>query len=134
MKCSNSRFVFSTLQNGIRPAWEDPQNVEGGRLAVVSAPKVKGGFIDKIWLDVLIYLIGENGPLADKVNGVVLNARPYGYKICVWTSTHDENEVNAIKSSIRDSLTTPPSQIGFEVHDDQRKKSLHHGRSSSKLF
>lgn len=123
---------YSFFKNGIRPMWEDTQNREGGRLTVISAPKLKSALIDEIWLDVLLFLIGENHPNADSVCGVVLNTRQYGFKIAVWTSIHDGMKVKGIGQSIKSSLSTYVQSIPFEVHADTQKKAHIFNKSSSR--
>lgn len=123
---------YSFFKNGIRPEWEDEQNVKGGRLTVISAPKAKSALIDEVWLDILLFLIGEKEPYADDVCGVVLNVRQYGFKLAVWTSVQDKERVASIKNSIKDSLSTNMMQsISFEGHQETQKKA-YHGKSSSK--
>lgn len=124
---------YSFFKNGIRPMWEDPQNVKGGRLTVISAAKQKGALVDEVWLDVLLFLIGEDHEHADSVCGVVLNTRQYGLKIAVWTSIQDRTKVGDIGQSIKSSLSTSfVTQIPFEVHSDTQKKAQIYSKSSSR--
>lgn len=129
----HSGVDYSFFKNDIRPMWEDPQNVKGGRLTVISASKVKSAQIDEVWLDVLLFLIGENHPNADSVCGVVLNTRNYGMKIAVWTSTQDGLKIAEIAKSIKASLSSSMVQsIPFEVHTDTQKKAHVYNKSSSR--
>lgn len=113
--------------------WEHEHNVNGGRLTVISAPKSKSALIDEVWLDTLIFLIGENYSNADDVCGVVLNTRQYGYKLAVWTSVQDRTKVTDIAQSIKASLSTSFVQtIPFEVHSDTQKKAQTYNKSSSR--
>lgn len=124
---------YSFFKNGIRPMWEDPQNVKGGRLTVISVPKSKSPLIDEVWLDVLIFLIGENHSNADNVCGVVLNTRQYGFKLAVWTSVQDRTKVGDIGQSIKSGLSTSFVQtIPFEEHSDTQKKAQTYNKSSSR--
>lgn len=88
--------------------------------------------IDEIWLDVLLFLIGENHENADNVCGVVLNTRSYGMKIAVWTATQDRSITSAIGESIKSSLSTSVRSIDFELHTDTKKKAQVYNKSSSR--
>lgn len=124
---------YSFFKNGIRPMWEDPQNIKGGRLTVITAHKSKGALIDEVWLDVLLFLIGEDHEHADSVCGVVLNSRQRGLKIAVWTSIQDQQKNGDIGQSIKSSLCTSfVQQIPFEVHADTQKKAQIFNKSSSR--
>lgn len=92
--------------------------------------------MDELWLEILIFLIGEKGPYADDVAGVVLNVRTYGFKVWLWTSTSDQNRINTIKSSIRNTLNMHNVQkMIFEAHYDNKNNKPHNqGRSSTKQF
>lgn len=99
---------------------------------MISAPKMKGALIDEIWLDVLLFLIGENHENADSVCGVVLNSRNYGVKIAVWTSTNERSKTSQIGQSIKSSLSSNTQRIDFEAHTDTQKKSQVYNKSSSR--
>lgn len=119
---------YSLFKYPIRPMWEDPQNCDGGRLTVVNMMKARDAAstphrINELWMDILLFLIGENYEHADKVCGVVLNSRQYGFKVAIWTSTQDKSQVVSIGNSIKASLSTKyTQQIAFESHADTQKK------------
>lgn len=100
---------------------------------MISAARAKSALIDEIWLDVLLFLIGENHENADSVCGVVLNIRNYGMKIAVWTSTPDRTKAAEIGQSIKSSLSTNIQHIQYEPHTDTQKKSQgQYNKSSSR--
>lgn len=99
---------------------------------MISAAKSRGAFIDEVWLDVLLFLIGENHENADSVCGVVLNSRNYGVKIAVWTSTQDRSITSEIGQSIKSNCSSFVQQIPFEAHTDTQKKSQGYSKSSSR--
>lgn len=124
---------YSFFKNGIRPMWEDPQNVNGGRLTVINTSKMRNAGINGIWLDVLLFLIGEHFKYTEDVCGVVLNCRSYGFKIAVWTSQHEEDKIKSIGTCIKKSMSPPFIQpITFELHAETQKNSKTTGKASSK--
>lgn len=126
---------YSFFKNDIRPMWEDPQNVRGGRITVVNTSKSRTAAINEIWLDVLLFLIGENFDYTDEVCGVVLNVRNYGFKVAVWTAIHEEKKNKAIGKKLKSSLSSQPTQpLSFELHSETLRNSQAYGRASSKSF
>lgn len=97
---------------------------------MTSLSRAKGALVDEIWLDVLLFLIGENHENADSVCGVVLNIRNYGMKIAVWTSTPDRTKASEIGQSIKSSLSTNIQSIQYETHMDTQKKTGYNKSSS----
>lgn len=124
---------YSFFKNGIRPMWEDPQNVKGGRMTVINTSKCRQAVIDEIFLDVLLFLVGEYFEHADDVCGLVLNVRNYGFKLAVWTAHAHSNIIRSIGKNLKQNLCTPPNQqITFELHSETQKNSIKSGRASSR--
>lgn len=124
---------YSFFKNGIRPMWEAPQNVKGGRLTIINTSKNKNVDVNEIWMDLLLYLIGEYFEYSEDICGMVLNVRNYGYKIAIWTTHQDKERLKSIGLSIRQSLTSRLNHaIPFEVHSETQKSAQTIGRASSK--
>jgi len=90
---------YYLFKDGIMPAWEDPENKNGGKWSV-QVPKDKSrGVIDKMWLYTMLAAIGETyeTPLPTKeepnpvpkdsnlVTGVLMSCRGSFYRISIWT-------------------------------------------------
>lgn len=116
---------LSFFKNGIRPMWEDPQNRKGGRVCVLNVSRGRGALADDVWLDILLFLIGEQYQHTDDVCGVVASSRSYGYKIAIWTRDCIHSTISSIISDVKDYLMEsktelPPNyQIQFEIHNQK---------------
>ncbi|ODN83079.1 hypothetical protein, variant [Cryptococcus amylolentus CBS 6039] len=90
---------YYLFKNGIVPAWEDPQNKNGGKWAIQipKNPESKST-IDKIWLYTMLAAIGEtfetpsgkaevapSPTQSDLVTGVIVSPRPAFFRISIWT-------------------------------------------------
>ncbi|TXT10735.1 hypothetical protein VHUM_02240 [Vanrija humicola] len=93
---------YYLFKNGIIPAWEDPQNKNGGKWAIQVPRDKSKATIDKAWLYTMLAAIGETfeTPLdgsvpenSDLVTGVLVSSRPGFYRISIWT--RDAPDVNA---------------------------------------
>lgn len=124
---------YSFFKNGIRPMWEAPQNVRGGRLTIINTSKSRHFDINEIWMDLLLFLVGEYHEYSEDICGIVLNVRNYGIKIAIWTSHQDKERLKTIGLNIRQSLSSPLNHpIPFEVHAETQKSAQTIGRASSK--
>lgn len=78
---------YSMFKQGIRPMWEDDANKKGGRWLISLEKKQRNNELDRFWLEVLLCMIGEAfNEFSDDVCGAVVNIRPKGDKIGVWTA------------------------------------------------
>merc|ERR1719510_154081 len=99
---------YSLFKEGIKPIWEESENCYGGRL-VLSWNKVvcqnEPNCMDKMWLSVLMLLIGERFLINGKyVNGVVFSSRRHFWKIGVWLSTSKDEIVSTIRDILMKEL------------------------------
>lgn len=101
-------FIF---QDGIDPAWEHPDNKEGGRW-VTSATALP----DDSWRDLVLGLVGETLDLIEtpEITGLVLSRRRAYFRVSVWTRNKTKDtEVMTIGRRAKDLLAVP----GMEYQD-----------------
>ncbi|EDX09468.1 eukaryotic translation initiation factor 4E1 [Drosophila simulans] len=109
---------YSLFKKGIQPMWEDPANKFGGRW-VINMGRGSKAELDKLWLDVLLILIGEAFENTEEVCGAVINLRGKSNKISIWTANgHNELAVMEIGLKLRDLLVLPPHQLQYQLHKD----------------
>lgn len=75
---------YSLFKNGIRPMWEDDTNKNGGRWVISLTKYFRSSDVDRLWLDVILCLIGEGFDYSEDICGAVVNIRPRGHKICKY--------------------------------------------------
>lgn len=69
-----------------RPMWEDEANIKGGRWLFTVGKSSKEA-LDRIWLDILLMMVGESFEYASEICGAVVNIRAKSNKICKYTSS-----------------------------------------------
>ncbi|KAL4703995.1 hypothetical protein ACJJTC_018035 [Scirpophaga incertulas] len=110
---------FSLFKQGVRPMWEDPANTKGGRL-VVFLEKKNTHDLNRIWLDTILMLIGENfDNLNHLIRGVVVNIKPKNNKnrISVWFSNKNNSKENMMISQKLKDTVSIPQKLGFYAHN-----------------
>ncbi|KAI8046044.1 eukaryotic translation initiation factor 4E1-like [Drosophila gunungcola] len=95
-----SDYMF--FKENIRPMWEDPINLQGGRWLITIGSAFKDD-LDIIWLDVLLCLIGEACDHCDQICGAAVRIRRKVNKISIWTN--DAKDEEAIL------------EIGYKLHE-----------------
>jgi len=116
---------YSLFKEGIEPMWEDPNNKNGGRWLINSLKQQRQYVLDRFWMETLLCLVGEIFEAAsDEVCGTVINIRPKGDKLGIWTRDAEDQEKNmVIGRGLRDNLGLPKqTQLGFQAHKDTSTK------------
>ncbi|XP_076455336.1 eukaryotic translation initiation factor 4E-like [Babylonia areolata] len=122
----NSGCDYSVFKDGIQPMWEDPQNKEGGRWLINMNKNQRHTDLDNVWLEMLLCLIGEAfDPYGEEICGAVVNIRPKGDKLGVWTKDcNHQDAIMHIGRTLRDRLNVPKScTIGYQAHNDNCVKT-----------
>lgn len=119
---------YSLFKRGVKPMWEDPANAKGGKWVINLEKRQRIQLLDEIWLEILMFLIGENynnDDSASLVNGAVVNIRNRGDKISLWIGSHEmAAPVMAIGQQLKDRLGLGREIIlSFEAHEDSKQKT-----------
>ena len=138
---------YSLFKTGIKPMWEDPRNHDGGRWLISLDKKQRNSELDSYWLEVvslflykfqsivdfhlfisskILCLIGEAfDEASDDVCGAVVNIRPKGDKLSIWTSNcKNRDGIMKIGQKLKERLGIPAkSTIVYEAHRDTMIKS-----------
>ena len=75
--------------------WEDPANKEGGRWLLTLERTQRARCMDRIWLEIMLYLIGgdhKESNTDECINGAVVNIRNKADKVGLWLSIADKSQ------------------------------------------
>lgn len=108
---------FHFFRRGIKPTWEDPENVRGGKWLI----RLKKGLASRYWEEILLAMVGQqfHGVPAEEINGAVVSIR-YGEDIIsVWNRTAFDRELtDKIRDGIKKILRLP-SHVHMEYKPHQ---------------
>ena len=111
---------YMLFKKDIKPMWEDPKNIDGGRWLVTSDKEQRSNELSKNWLNSLLSLIGSHYDEDDEVsyvNGAFLNIRFKTDRLELWTSCC-MNEKAQLKIGRRFKRTLGiQAPILYEIHD-----------------
>eukprot|EP01103_Thecamoeba_quadrilineata_P020785 TRINITY_DN911_c0_g2_i1.p1 TRINITY_DN911_c0_g2~~TRINITY_DN911_c0_g2_i1.p1 ORF type:complete len:459 (-),score=74.64 TRINITY_DN911_c0_g2_i1:17-1393(-) len=74
------------FKEGIKPTWEDPANINGGKWVLYSNKEEA----NKMWSHLVLALIGEQFEFGDELCGTVLSIRPKSNTINLWNKRADD--------------------------------------------
>ncbi|OQR69269.1 eukaryotic translation initiation factor 4E-like, partial [Tropilaelaps mercedesae] len=100
---------FNLFKKGIRPEWEDVNNIEGGIWSItLRERRMRSPEMDAVWTEVAMLLIGHQfDHLAAFVNGATYSARKNQDRVSLWVRANlDEHrgEVQAIGERLRKAV------------------------------
>uniref|UniRef100_A0A1I7V1I7 eIF-4F 25 kDa subunit n=1 Tax=Caenorhabditis tropicalis TaxID=1561998 RepID=A0A1I7V1I7_9PELO len=117
---------YYLFKEGIKPMWEDVNNVQGGRWLVVVDKQRRQQLLDHYWLELLMAIVGEQfDEYGDYVCGAVVNVRQKGDKVSLWTRDATRDDVNLrIGQVLKQKLSIPDTEIlRYEVHKDSSART-----------
>uniref|UniRef100_A0A914D255 eIF-4F 25 kDa subunit n=1 Tax=Acrobeloides nanus TaxID=290746 RepID=A0A914D255_9BILA len=117
---------YYLFKEGIKPMWEDENNVKGGRWLVVVDKQKRNVKLDQYWLELMMAIIGEQyEEYGDFICGAVVNVRQKGDKVALWTRDANRDDVNLrIGQIVKAKLEIPDSEpIRYEVHKDSSART-----------
>uniref|UniRef100_A0A915EIS0 eIF-4F 25 kDa subunit n=1 Tax=Ditylenchus dipsaci TaxID=166011 RepID=A0A915EIS0_9BILA len=117
---------FYLFKEGIKPMWEDENNVNGGRWLVIVDKHKRAQKLDNYWLELMMAIVGEQfEEYGDQICGAVVNVRQKGDKVALWTRDSSQDAVNLrIGQIIKEKLELPDSEpIKYEVHKDSSART-----------
>jgi len=118
LRVKNDYMLF---RQGIKPQWEDEQNVKGGAWKLVLPSRMRNTDLDRLWLETVFSMIGEvYGDNGNFVNGAYLQRRQREDRILLWTSNADDKESTmTIGKVLKEKLClTNESTIYYFKHED----------------
>ena len=120
----NNGCDYSFFKYGVEPAWEDSENRNGGRWIINLDKRMKPSDLDRCWTETLMALVGcQFDDAFDDVCGVVLNIRPRGNKISIWTKNKNDYSTNEdIGVVFKRALNLQNVAMTYQSHADAYNK------------
>merc|ERR1719220_2248602 len=118
---------YALFKTGIRPMWEDPANKEGGRWLLTLDRFQRMQYLNDIWLEIMLYLIGgdrKDDNTDNCINGAVVNIRNRADKVALWLPIADKNQGHGPKilevgHELKSRMKIPKHfPINFETHSN----------------
>ena len=118
---------YHMFKQGVKPAWEDPANIQGGKWVITLASKDELMRLDKAWEHLLLSLIGEyvyDGiegafPASEAaITGVVVSRRRANTRIAVWTADRtQEAMLLALGRRLKEVMQCGDTGMEYQPHN-----------------
>lgn len=100
---------YHFFRSGIKPTWEDPSNIRGGKWIV----RLKKGLASRYWEEIILAMIGMQlqgaGGGGDEICGAVCSIRYNEDIVSVWNKSADNRDAtDRIRDSMKKILRLPP--------------------------
>jgi len=101
------------FRDGLKPLWEDPANVDGGKFVICIGSK--DGGIEKFLAMVSALMAGDLSD-SNQLNGAVLSSRAWGHTLSLWHASARPGDRSAqmLESELR--ALVDEGAISFHVH------------------
>ena len=128
----SDRYSIYIMKEGIKPAWEDPMNANGGSWHF-RIPKVN---TQRAWLEGVLAVIGEqfDGALADgdDICGISLNKKRDDNTLEFWNKKWSEAGIESLKNRITELVSgTADAAAFYKRHIEHDAFNLRGSRSNS---
>jgi len=114
------RTNIRVFRSGLKPLWEDPANVDGGKFVVCIGSKDGG---PEKFLATVAALMASDLSDSQLLNGVVLSSRPWGHTLSLWHANAQPGDraTHAIESELRALV----DEVNISFHSHRKTLSFH---------
>ncbi|KAF8928006.1 hypothetical protein BGZ58_009953, partial [Dissophora ornata] len=116
---------YHLFKDGIKPMWEHPANVNGGRWIVTLLQK-NAELLDRCWMELAYALVGEQLDAGDDICGAVLSRRKAD-RLAVWVRDKEDVEaINGVGKRLIKILDLAKEMITleFQITTDPRSSGI----------
>ncbi|KAJ3396637.1 hypothetical protein HDU92_002263, partial [Lobulomyces angularis] len=107
---------YHLFRNGIKPAWEDPKNENGGKWTISILKPKKDELLDNAWMNTMMSCIGEFSEFSEEICGAVCAVRKANDRIHLWLSCNDREKCETIGRHLKEAAGVSGENIKYEPH------------------
>ncbi|KAJ2718967.1 hypothetical protein GGI07_005493 [Coemansia sp. Benny D115] len=110
---------YHLFRAGVRPVWEDPANVNGGKWMI----RLKKGLSPRLWEKLAMGVVGDAFGVGSEICGIVLSIRNSEDIISLWNrSALDTKTNNHIRDIMKSTMGLPTEcAMEYKAHNDSLK-------------
>lgn len=127
-------FNVRVFRDGVRPVWEDPANMRGGRWSFRfhGAGATEGAA--RLHEEMLVATLEGRAPDSDGVCGVVLHVRPQRSEVQVWVAQPCAGAAAAAREQALRKLFAMPAEVtaAFVAHSGGGRRGSHGGTPAAR--
>jgi len=107
------------FKKGLRPVWEDPENLEGGKWMI----RLKKGLASRYWESLLVAILSEQFDAGEDVCGAVLSIRSSEDILALWNRNAVDTTGNLrMRDTMKKILALPADTVlEYKAHNESLK-------------
>lgn len=114
---------YMVFRSGIKPAWENPENINGGRWMCELDRNLRNDHLDNKWLETLLALVGEQMTDGLQINGAVVQSRKKIDRISLWLNDcRNDYETKNIGHKYNALINAPAGGLKFQTHENNTNR------------
>lgn len=123
--CRSGTELFMFL-NDVKPYWEDPLNINGGKVSI----RLRKNYSSIIWEEFVLAVLGDIFPqnIQTEITGVVISIRKECNVLQLWFKDYTLEKGNLIEQAVKELIMVPDS---VEVETKQFFKAPIQAKSTS---
>mmetsp|Transcript_72833 Transcript_72833/g.161836 ORF Transcript_72833/g.161836 Transcript_72833/m.161836 type:complete len:190 (-) Transcript_72833:342-911(-) len=120
---------YHVFREGIKPMWEDENNVNGGKWIV----RLRKGLAARYWEDILLAILGGQFRVGDEICGIVLSVRYQEDILSIWNRSADSRRTcMQIKETMRTVMDMPIDvMMEYKKHTDSMRDNSSYRNTNS---
>lgn len=118
---------YMLFKADIRPEWEAPSNLKGGKWVLTIENKDQEGLnIQEIWENVLMAMVGCTFNHYGYINGIVMSFRERYFRFSLWTREAEDKKTQLeIGKHFKELAAVHTKiQIVYQLHSNALKRQL----------
>jgi translation initiation factor 4E len=122
--------TYHLFKTGIKPLYEDPQNINGGKWIVVLPRSTPMEILVKHWISLMLSLLINEWALENEICGAALSIRPWGNMFTIWNkNAKSKTEIELIGEKLREQFEL--EDIKYQRHQTKLRRITTYTRSRS---
>jgi len=122
---------YHFFKDDIKPVWEDPKNVKGGKWVIALPTGASEEETIKLWMSLILALLMGEWGVESEINGVVLQARPWGNMFSIWNrNANDKQLIDTVGTKLRELFKV--DHVKYQRHQATIRKNQGEKPKSSK--
>merc|ERR1712167_81837 len=113
------------FRDGLKPLWEDPANVDGGKFVICIGSKDGG---TEKFLAIVSALMANDLSDKENLNGAVLSSRAWGHTLSLWHASAKPGD--CLAQMLESELRALVDEVSISFHQ-HRKTLIYHSASRS---
>lgn len=123
---------YHFFKDDIKPVWEDPKNVKGGKWVIALPTGASEEETIRLWMSLILALLTGEWGVESEINGVVLQARPWGNMFSIWNrNANDKQLIDVVGSKLRELFKV--DHVKYQRHQATIRKNQGEKPKSTKM-